>query len=583
MVAKQQVIKREQELLRIVDEQWKLNYEKLTNVKKELRDLGQHLNISLTLEEITEALKAAEGYVDFLYEFKNKSIQISFAIQQLGSLANRIEEMKDELDALKGDQNRKNDQLMQIKAVIQSIEQQLQLKGIDEVRDRIREVQRLWNEAEEQISTIHQALPKKQADQERCTEKLAEAQKELRFWKNMNMEWAHIVENEKLRDFFEVEGDNASTIFGQFETVFIKYDRSKLLEQLSKVFLNEQTQLTEYRMFEYTEDLETPDWFNEDYGDHYEPYKNEYHQLKGRRLILMEYRGQRVSPYYVSTALKKELEEQKGWLDEQDRQLYEDIIVNTVGVILRNRIHRAQAWVKEMDKIMAVRDNSSGLIFSIAWKPLTAESEQELDTQDLVKLLQRNSKFLNEEDLNRITTHFQSRIAKAKELIQLRNEGSTLHQVLKEVLDYRKWFTFVLSFSRVNEPKRELTNNAFFKFSGGEKAMAMYIPLFTAAYSRYKEASEMAPYIISLDEAFAGVDENNIRDMFEVVEQLGFNYIMNSQALWGDYDTISSLAISELVRPKNADFVTVIRYQWDGKQKSLVFDEDEQIGLVTHE
>ncbi|WP_371932629.1 SbcC/MukB-like Walker B domain-containing protein [Bacillus carboniphilus] len=283
-----------------------------------------------------------------------------------------------------------------------------------------------------------------------------------------------------------------------------------------------------------------------------------------------------MSPYYVSSALEKELADQKGWLDEQDRQLYEDIIVNHVGVILRNRIQRAQKWVKQMDQIMAERDNSSGLIFSISWKPHTADSEQELDTKDLVQLLQRNSKFLSEEDLDRITKHFQSKIETAKELIQLRNEGSTLHQVLKEVLDYRKWFSFELSFRRVNEPKRELSNNRFFQFSGGEKAMAMYIPLFTAAYSRYKEANEMAPHIISLDEAFAGVDENNIRDMFEVVEQLGFNYIMNSQALWGDYDTISSLSISELVRPKNADYVTVIRYEWDGKQKSLVFEEDQE-------
>jgi hypothetical protein len=336
-------------------------------------------------------------------------------------------------------------------------------------------------------------------------------------------------------------------------------------------------------MFEYTDEMDRPEWFAQEWGEHYEPIVNEWNQLKSRRIIQMEYKGQRVSPYFVFSSLAKELEDQKGWLDEQDRQLYEDIIVNTVGVILRNRIQRAEKWVHEMDKIMESRDNSSGLTFSITWKPLTAESEQELDTKDLVKLLQRNSKFLNEEDLNRITKHFQSRIAKAKELIQLRNEGSTLHQVLKEVLDYRKWFTFVLSYKRVNEPKRELTNNAFFKFSGGEKAMAMYIPLFTAAYSRYKEAGDMAPYIISLDEAFAGVDENNIRDMFEVVEQLGFTYIMNSQALWGDYDTISSLSICELVRPKNADFVTVIRYQWDGRQRTLVLDVDPAEELVTNE
>jgi ABC-type multidrug transport system ATPase subunit len=83
-----------------------------------------------------------------------------------------------------------------------------------------------------------------------------------------------------------------------------------------------------------------------------------------------------------------------------------------------------------------------------------------------------------------------------------------------------------------NEPRRELTNHNFFKFSGGEKAMVMYIPLFTGCYSRYKEAAAHEPYIIYLDEAFAGVDENNIKEMFEIVEQLDFNYIMNSQVLW---------------------------------------------------
>ena len=211
---------------------------------------------------------------------------------------------------------------------------------------------------------------------------------------------------------------------------------------------------------------------------------------------------------------------------------------------------------------------------------MTAEEENELDTKELVSLLQRNSKFLNEEDLNKITKHFQSRIMKAKELMQLRTEGFTLHQVLKEVLDYRKWFSFVLSYRRENEPKRELTNNAFFRFSGGEKAMAMYIPLFTAAFSRYEEAGSMAPYIITLDEAFAGVDETNIRDMFEVVEQLGFNYIMNSQALWGDYDTVSNLSIYELIRPKNADSVSLIRMNGMDGNERLVLDEDPSLELV---
>ena len=584
ILSKRQELKNERVLLSRIDADWKIVYDKYTENKRVLRDKGVHLNIPLTVDDIGTALAAGQSYIDFLHELKNNDVKVSSVKKLFQSSIQRIEELEEELDELKGEQGRKESQLGKIKAIIESFDQQLKLKGIDEVRSRIQEVQRQLNEAEREIDRIKSDLPIAESEQTRIQEKLVDAETDLSFWKQMAEVWAGMVDAEKKRSYFVVEGKHPGEISAQFESIYTKHERSKLSELLTKAFLNEQAHLTEYRMFEYPEDTEFPSWFKKDLPDKYEPFLSEWNQLKGRRLIQLDYRGQRVSPYYVSDELKKELEEQQGWLDEQDRRLYEDIILNSVGIILRNRIQRAQQWVKEMDKIMADRDNSSGLIFSIAWKPLTAESEQEMDTRDLVQLLQRNSKFLNEEDLQRITKHFQSRIAKAKELIQLRNEGSTLHQVLKEVLDYRKWFTFVLSFSRVNEPKRELTNNAFFKFSGGEKAMAMYIPLFTAAYSRYKEAGEMAPYIISLDEAFAGVDENNIRDMFEVVEQLGFNYIMNSQALWGDYDTISSLSICELVRTKNADFVTVIRYQWDGKQKSLVIDEAPELEeLVTHE
>ncbi|MFK4997076.1 SbcC/MukB-like Walker B domain-containing protein [Bacillus sp. N9] len=406
------------------------------------------------------------------------------------------------MNEIKGESNVTLAELSQTKMEVELIEQQLQLKGIDEIRMRIQEVQRALKEAEEKIEFVRNELPVKRAQKDVCKQQLDAAAVREDFWSRLKNEWEKIVEGEISLQFVEVEENHPEAIVVQLSDVLERYDRSKLNEQLTKTFLNEQMQLTEYRMIDYTETAEKPDWFANEWGDDYAPFMNEWQQLQGRRIIQMEYQGQRVSPYFVLSSLEKELVEQKGWLDEQDRQLYEDIIVNTVGVILRNRIQRAQKWVREMDQIMKNRDNSSGLTFSINWKPLTAESEQELDTQDLVSLLQRNSKFLNEEDLSRITKHFQSRIEKAKELIQLRNEGSTLHQVLKEVLDYRKWFTFVLSYKRMNEPKRrELTNHAFFQFSGGEKAMAMYIPLFTAAYSRYKEASDMAPYIITLDEA----------------------------------------------------------------------------------
>ena len=100
--------------------------------------------------------------------------------------------------------------------------------------------------------------------------------------------------------------------------------------------------------------------------------------------------------------------------------------------------------------------------------------------------------------------------------------------------------------------------------------MSMYIPLFSALYARYKKARVECPRIISMDEAFAGVDEDNIRDMFKLLKKLDMDYILNSQILWGTYDTVDNLSICELIREDNDDVVTVIRYHWNGKEKRLV-------------
>ena len=52
-----------------------------------------------------------------------------------------------------------------------------------------------------------------------------------------------------------------------------------------------------------------------------------------------------------------------------------------------------------------------------------------------------------------------------------------------------------------------------------------------------------------------------------------FNFIINSQVLWGDCDTLDALAIYQLVRPENARFVTVMPYLWNGKTKEMLEDE----------
>lgn len=554
----------------LVDRQYKFAAQEFHSLKQVIHEKTKLLNLSAGLESYESAIDYMKHYIRYLGKLQNLKTRLSGFYREKELIEARLGELSVEMIEIAGERNHLEAISRRTKADIEAVKSQLQLEGVDEVRRRIAEVQRELAECEKEIGKIHRILPAREENIKQEKDKLEAVKREAAFWSALNEGWKFAFNEELARGFIAVENPAPSAVYQQFQAELKKYDRAKMNELLSKAYYSEQSDLMEYRLTEYDQPLELPEGLQfADLNQTEQLQVDNWIQVNRRKIVLMEYHGQKASPYYVFETLGDELETKQQLLDDQDRQLYEDIIFKSVGAILRARINRANEWIRKMDKLMAGRNSSSGLTFSIAWKPKTAETEEEIDTQELVDLLQMNSKFLKEEDFSKITRHFQSKISKAKELIELRNEGNTLHQVLKEVLDYRKWFSFILSYRREGEPKRELTNNAFYKFSGGEKAMAMYIPLFTAAYSRYQEAAPSAPYIISLDEAFAGVDENNIRDMFQVVEELGFNYIMNSQALWGDYDTVKGLAISELVRPKNADYVTVIRYRWDGVKKVL--------------
>ena len=164
------------------------------------------------------------------------------------------------------------------------------------------------------------------------------------------------------------------------------------------------------------------------------------------------------------------------------------------------------------------------------------------------------------------------KILKRGEKLKLEEKGDMINymDLVRDALDYRKWFEFHMYFRRGEGERRLLTNAAFNRFSGGEKAMAMYVPLFAAVNAQYKKAEqEDHPRIIALDEAFAGVDDKNISSMFELVHKLDFDYIMNSQALWGCFETVKGLRIAELSRPQDSQIVSVIRYTWNGREKIL--------------
>ena len=301
-------------------------------------------------------------------------------------------------------------------------------------------------------------------------------------------------------------------------------------------------------------------------------FASEEGRLRSRVCIELYLDGQRLDLLDFIRRLENQREVEEQLLSREDRRLFETILNQTIITKLSHRINNSQEWTQRMSGIMEQLNTSMGLRFSLVWKGKPADQQKELDTGELLKLLRKDPALMGDADRQKITDHFRAKINRARERSQMEATPATYSELMREALDFRNWFTFRLFYQKggaEKQTKKELTDSAFNSFSGGEKAMAMYVPLFAALAAQYIAAGKEAPRLMALDEAFAGVDETNIESMFALVHELGFDYIMNSQALWGCYPAVSSLNIAELWRPQNAQIVTVLRYHWDGHVRRL--------------
>ena len=353
--------------------------------------------------------------------------------------------------------------------------------------------------------------------------------------------------------------DDAGHVRSYLESDVKALDKDSVIRDLNKVYFENRGFLTDYHLMQ-----------NELFAE------AEQTEFPAKRLdISARYQGVKISFSSLLTHLEEDIEELENLIKDGDRELFEDILANTVSRKIRGKINASNTWVQKMNSLMNGMNTSSGLKLSLRWRSKTAEQEDQLDTKELVDLLKKDYRLMSEEEASRLSAHFRSKVAEARRNARDSAGMISFYQIMKDTLDYRKWFEFQLFSQKNGERQKELTNSVFGTFSGGEKAMSMYVPLFSAVVAKYQGGREDAPRLISLDEAFAGVDNKNIRDMFRLMTEFGFDFIINSQVLWGDCDTLDALAIYQLIRPGNAKFVTVMPYLWNGKKKELLEREEE--------
>lgn len=550
------------------------------------------LDVSLTVFEkaytdTTEYLMALSDLETTYNGYKSAMNSISNYTNQKASLEEDIDVVNDDLYSLTKEQAIQQSRY-------ESIEKQLEAHQAKEIEKRYETIISRLKEIPNEIDSLKDKRRDTDGEINKAANDIQVSEKKIVFLENKTEVWKNIFSNEyslKLIQI-EIENDNeqesldeiAKEVRNHLKEVHQTKNQDNIDElkinvtkRIEKAFNDQQAYLAEYNLTKY---LENDEFVLDAQNELEEQEVRNIKNICQRQKIELEYEYTMRTPNVVMGKWEEHLLHQESVLTAKERKLFEETIIETIGDSIKNRIQHATYWVKEMNRFMEEQSNSNGLGFKISWSQKDEEdskdSKKNKDSKEtsVMKLLQKDVNVLSENDRRKISKFFKDKVNDAKRNIE-KDVQMTLFVAVKEALDYRRWYQFNIMYKKgdTNNQFVPLTNTKFNKFSGGEKALSMYVPLLSAVHSRLQEASPEAPRIIALDEAFAGVDDNNINEMFHLVENLDFDYIMNSQALWGCYEKVSSLSIYEIIRPQDAPFVGTAQYEWDGKDKTFVTQE----------
>lgn len=499
-----------------------------------------------------------------------------------------IDTLYQENDALRGEIKQFQDKISQANIRRSHIEEQLAAKGADEIAGQLKEQLRLRIELPGKIEKCEEQRSALLVDRTSLKDTIIEIQSKLPFAKNVLAlteqlftkdptfrlyRWGEkeIIQQAKelekdLREKYHIENQELISRINQLEI-----EINTAYNKAFKMIKNFQANL-ERVMNASVHDLA----FLTDEGteDQHALVQNILH-YETRTVVTMTCIEQGVElKYSPQTAIEKlelDIQMQELRMSDKDQELYEKFLLQDLRKVIRDRIQDVGFWVLEMNRIMGEIKTSSKLSLNIKWVPISGETEEEIHTRKLVKLFSIDSAILNADEKEQVIQHFRSKITRKLQLAELNGERiRTFKEVIHEVFDYRNWFNFEIHAKLKGEDLGHLTNKVYYGLSGGEKALSMYIPLLAAVYSRYAEASPDCPRIITLDEAFAGVDDHNISEIFGMLKQMDFDYIYNSQSLWGCYPSVPSLAIYDFHNTEDSDEVILFRYRWNGVSKEYL-------------
>ena len=268
----------------------------------------------------------------------------------------------------------------------------------------------------------------------------------------------------------------------------------------------------------------------------------------------------------LAPRLRAAVENDKGLLSERERRLFEEHLLGSLGHALRDRRREADDLVRAMNQLLEGVSTSQGIRVRLQWKlrddiPADARRAVELLGERIEALLPDERRDLSDA-LHRL---IEASRAEAPE------DSYTEH--LAKALDYRQWFAFRIRYSRPEGGGtwHELQRRS--PLSQGEQKVVCYLPLFAAAAAHFTSLAGAAPHsprIIMLDDAFPKIDAPTHPLLFGLLVDLDLDFVITSERLWGDHDTVPSLAIYEALRDPAQRGIAQFHHRWDGRRLQAV-------------
>jgi hypothetical protein len=267
--------------------------------------------------------------------------------------------------------------------------------------------------------------------------------------------------------------------------------------------------------------------------------------------------GVRVGAAELLRILKDDAEQSKRDITDRERELFDQTLTGDTRRHLAARIRQAGELVDAMNTRLERVRTASNVAVRLVWQvapdlPAGTKAARDLLLKDPVRL--------SEADRESLHQFFRERIEQAR----TDDTAASWEQQLAQVFDYTAWHQFVVKVDRANGSGWQLlTKKLHGALSGGEKAIALHLPLFAAVAAHY-QAAPQAPRIILLDEVFVGVDTNNRGQVFALLSALDLDLMLTSDHEWCTYPELSGVAIHQLITGNDDDAVTTARFVWDG-------------------